>query len=282
MTEMLVADEHSQTMPGAPKRLEPMRSDRLSSVPGIVHGVTHRTPGFGKADGNVGFGPPRDPVDAWAMRQAWSSAIGFGPETIAGLRQVHGSSVCFVTAADAGRGATPGSPPATSADALITREPSVTLMTLHADCLPILVVDPDLPAVAAIHSGWRGTVEDVAGSTVMAMQTNFGSDPSRLVAFLGPSIGSCCYSVGEEVADAWTNRNGHQSSQALVSREGSWILDLRVANTQLLIAAGLREANIEISDICTKCNGEHWFSHRGQGPDTGRFAAFIAIDQARV
>jgi copper oxidase (laccase) domain-containing protein len=114
------------------------------------------------------------------------------------------------------------------------------------------------------------------------MQTNFGSDPSRLVAFLGPAIGPCCYQVGDEVADAWNSRNGHRSIQALVKRQGEWILDLRIANSESLISAGLNEANIEISDICTKCNGDRWFSHRGQGLATGRFAAYIAIEQARA
>jgi YfiH family protein len=282
MTEVLAVDEHLDAVPGVLARLEPLRSDRLTSIRGVVHGITRRVPGLGKADGNIGLGAPRDPIDAWAMRQTWSSAIGFDPGTIVGLRQVHGSGVCLATAADAGKGAAPGSGPTASADALITTSPGVTLMTLHADCLPILVVDPDMPAVAAIHAGWRGTVEDVAGFTISAMQTNFGSDPSRLVAYFGPSIGPCCYQVGDEVADAWNSRIGHQSSQALFKRQGEWILDLRVANSHLLNSAGLNEANIEISDICTKCNGDHWFSHRGQGPNTGRFAAFIAIDQIHV
>jgi purine-nucleoside/S-methyl-5'-thioadenosine phosphorylase / adenosine deaminase len=282
MTDVEVVDDYSKVVPGEVSRLKPLLSRRLSSVPGIVHGVTFRVSGLGNADGNVGLGAPLDATDAWAMRQAWASAIGFELTTIVGLRQVHGSNVCVATAADAGKGATPGSEPAASADALITNDPGVTLMTLHADCLPILVVDPDLPAVAAIHSGWRGTVADVAGSTIKAMQANFGSDPSRLAAFLGPSIGPCCYQVGDEVANAWNSRNGHQSSQALVKKQGEWTLDLRAANSQLLVSAGLNEANIEISDVCTKCNGDNWFSHRGQGPDTGRFAAFIAIEQARA
>jgi hypothetical protein len=282
MTKFLVAEAQSVVTTGTDNRLLPLRSHRLAAISGIVHGMTHRVPGLGKADGNVGLGAPRDPLDAWEMRQSWSDAIGFDPSTIVGLRQVHGADACLVKSEDAGKGAAPGSKPLGSADALVSKDPGVTLMTLHADCLPILVVDPDLPAVAAIHSGWRGAVEDVAGSTIRAMKASFGSEPSRLVAFLGPSIGPCCYQVGDEVADAWKNRNGQTHTGALDHRDGNWTLDLRIANTQLLLAAGLDEANIEISDICTKCNGDRWFSHRGQGPNAGRFAAFIAIDQARA
>jgi YfiH family protein len=256
---------------------EPIQSNLLSAIPGVLHGVTNRVRGLGAADGNVGYGAPRDRADAWAMRQLWAGRIGFDPESIVGLRQVHGSGVQIVTAADAGKGAVPGSNPVDAADALITKESGVALMTLHADCLPILVVDPDIPAVAAIHSGWRGTVEDVAGETVRAMQTAFGSDPSRLLAFFGPSIGPCCYEVGSEVADAWRERAGADSQDALGRSLNRWTLDLRRANQYLLATAEVESANIEISVTCTKCNGDRWFSHRGQGANTGRFAAFIAL-----
>jgi YfiH family protein len=282
MTDVLDFEEESLVSTLRDHLLEPLRSHRLSNIPGIVHGVTYRVPGFGKADGNVGQGAPRDAEDAWNSRQAWAAAIGFDPATIVGLSQIHGSAVILATVCDAGKGATPGSSSAGAADALITKDTDVTLMTLHADCLPILVVDPKLPAVAAIHAGWRGTVENVAGSTIRAMVDQFGSDPSHLVAFLGPSIRPCCYQVGPEVASAWSERNGRGTSGALIAIDDGWILDLPTANMQLLMAAGLREANIEVSDICTKCNGDRWFSHRGQGPETGRFAAFIAIDRARL
>ena len=265
-----------------PAPLPVLRSRLLSAIPFVGHGITRRVPGIGLAEGNVGYGAPRDREDAWQMRLAWCDTIGLEARNLVTVHQTHGDTVAVATRGDAGRGAKPGSDPLAEADAIISADLGVALMTLHADCLPILVVDPDLPAVAAIHAGWRGTVEDVAGFTIRAMQTNFGSDPSRLVALFGPSIGPCCYQVGNEVADAWNSRNGHQSRQALFKRQGEWILDLRVANSHLLISTGLNEANIEISAICTKCNGDHWFSHRGQGPNTGRFAAFIAIDQMRV
>lgn len=246
-------------------------------MPFVRHGVTCRIPGLGLADGNVGYGAPRNQIDAWNMRQLWSRAIGFDASTIVGLRQVHGANVREVGTNDAGSGSAPGSEPAGRADALITRERGVTLMTLHADCLPILLVDPETPAVAAVHAGWRGTVEDVAGATVFAMQRAFGSKPSSLIAYIGPSIGSCCYEVGAEVVDLWRRRAGSFAGEALCNANGLTTLNLRQANQMLLQRAGVESTKMDISVLCTKCNGENWFSHRGQGAETGRFAAFISL-----
>jgi YfiH family protein len=282
MTESLIGTEKCVISSNADVRLEPLRSRRLSAIDGIVHGMTCRVPGLGRADGNVGLGAPRDAFDAWEMRQLWSREIGFDPASIAGLRQIHGCDVLLAKSEDAGKGASPGSTPLGAADALITNEPGVTLMTLHADCLPILVVDPDLPAVAAIHAGWRGSVEDVACQTIRAMNEIFGSDPARLQGFFGPSIGPCCYEVGTEVAYAWESQNGSLDAPELFQRNGAWVFDLRAANLQLLTTAGMRKDNIEIDETCTKCTSDRWFSHRGQGADTGRFGAFIAIEQTRV
>jgi purine-nucleoside/S-methyl-5'-thioadenosine phosphorylase / adenosine deaminase len=246
-------------------------------MPFIRHGVTRRVRGLGFADGNVGYGAPRDQVDAWEMRQMWSRAIGFDAGTIVGLRQVHGATVLEVGGVDAGSGAAPRSEPVGHADALITREKGLTLMTLHADCLPILLVDPITPAVAAVHAGWRGTVEDVAGATVFAMQRAFGTEPSKLLAYFGPSIGSCCYEVGGEVVDLWRGQAGSFAARALCIEDGSTTLNLRHANQMLLQRAGFDVTKLDIAEVCTKCDGETWFSHRGQGSNTGRFAAFITL-----
>jgi purine-nucleoside/S-methyl-5'-thioadenosine phosphorylase / adenosine deaminase len=255
----------------------PMQSSLLLSLPFVRHGVTRRVRGMGLADGNVGYGAPRNQADAWEMRKLWSRSIEFDAGRIVGLRQVHGADVREVGAADAGSGSTPGSEPVARADALITRDKGVTLMTLHADCLPILLVDPETPAVAAVHAGWRGTVEDVSGATVRAMQNAFGSKSSALLTYFGPSIGPCCYDVGGEVVDLWRSQAGSTAGEALSFEDGSTTLNLRQANQMLLKRAGVELTKIEISEVCTKCNGENWFSHRGQGAETGRFAAFIAL-----
>jgi YfiH family protein len=183
-----------------------------------------------------------------------------------------------VSREQAGTGARPGSGKIGLGDALITDEPGVVLLTLHADCLPLLLVDPFRPAVAAVHAGWRGTVADVAGTAVRGMVEAFASRPDTLLAYIGPAIGPCCYEVGPEVAAAWSERAGADAALAL-NGSGAPRLDLVAANRLLLARAGVSPTSVESSGICTRCHGEAWFSHRGQGATTGRFGAFIGLTE---
>ncbi len=260
--------------------LTPVRSQLLSAVPGVIHGLTYRVEGMGKADGNIGFSGPRDKEDAWEMRQAWCEAIGVDPERLVLVGQVHGADVIEARPEHAGAGARPGSEQAGYADALMTDQPDLVLTTLHADCQPILLVDPERPAIAAIHAGWRGTVQDIAGATVHAMQEAYGSDPANILAFLGPGIGGCCNEVGPEVTDAWREQAtdlGPLAELAVTKPGPKEHLDIPRANALLLQRAGLQPDHIEVSSICTKCETDDWFSHRGQGPTTGRQASMIML-----
>lgn len=254
-----------------------VRGDLLRQVPSIVHGITARVPGMGGAHGNVAYSPPRDKADAWAMRTAWCAALGLDPEAIVTAGQVHGAATIAVGREQMGLGARPNSGRCGLGDALLTRQPGPVLMTLHADCLPIILVDPTMPAVASVHAGWRGTVADVAGSAVHALTETFGTRPGNLLAFLGPSICVACYEVGDDVANAWHIRHGREDDAALVAAGERYRFDLKGANARLLQAAGVPLDQTETSPICTRCGGDDWFSHRGQGPETGRFGAFVAI-----
>jgi YfiH family protein len=252
------------------------RSRQIGAIPWVRHGITRRVPGLGLADGNVGYTAPRDEADAWEMRQRWAHAIGIDPSDLVRVRQVHGNAVRIATGRDTERGTHPDAGEAPIADSMITAEPNVALMTLHADCLAMLLVDPVQRAVGAVHAGWRSTVQDIAGETVRAMQSSYGSSPDDLIAYVGPSIGVERYEVGEEVIDAWRSRPG--ASPGAVQRiNGSWRFDLKAANAAQLIARGVLPENIEVSAVCTASQMERWFSHRAQGPLTGRFAAVISI-----
>lgn len=260
--------------------IEPLRSELLSGIPGVVHGLTHRVEGMGKADGNVGYSTPRDKQDAWEMRRLWCEAIGVEPDKMVLVGQVHGADVFEALPVHQGMGSSPDRPQAGYADALITDQPDLVLTTLHADCQPILLVDPERPAVAAIHAGWRGTVEDVAGATVRAMHDVFGSDPANILAYLGPGIGGCCNEVGPEVTAAWRDQAhdlGPLAELAVTIPSIREHLDIPRANALLLQRAGVQPEHIEISSICTKCSTDDWFSHRGQGAKTGRQASMIML-----
>jgi YfiH family protein len=251
------------------------RSRMISMFPWVRHGITSRVPGLGLADGNVGYTAPRDESDAWQMRRGWAQAIGIDPSELVRVRQVHGRDVRIATSGDTERGAHPSADQAPIADAMVTNEPAVALMTLHADCLAMLLVDPISRSVAAVHAGWRSTVQNIARATVETMRSEFGTDPIDLIAYVGPSIGLERYEVGEDVIDAWMATGG--SERAVRHSDGRWRFDLKAANAGQLADAGVSEENIEISPICTASDPQRWFSHRGQGPLTGRFAAIIAI-----
>ncbi len=254
-----------------------VQSERLLAVPGLRHGISSRVAGMGNAHGNVAFSPPRDQPDAWAMRIIWCAEVGLDPEAIVSAGQVHGATTLIADRTTLGLGARPGSGRLGLGDALVTRDVGPVLLTLHADCLPILIVDPDLPAVAAVHAGWRGTVANVSGATVSRMTKSFGSDPARLLAFLGPAICRECYEVGADVTDDWAAIAGNDAHLAMGTGAGGARFDLHAANRLLLRRAGVNPDNIEASRICSRCGGDEWFSHRGQGPQTGRYGAFIAL-----
>lgn len=257
----------------------PLRSNLLSQVPWVRHGLTYRVEGMGKADGNIGLGSPRDQEDAWEMRKLWCAGIEVDAEDIVTMGQLHGNDVIRVEAADAGKGARDRSTHVGLADALITNVAGPVLMTLHADCQPILLVDPVQRAVAAVHAGWRGTVADVGGNTVATMQREYGSNPADLLAYLGPAIGPQANEVGDEVIEAWLDQAGPmaEANSAVLKPGPKHHFDVPTANRLLLLRAGLLDANIETSLICTKSNTDSWFSHRGHGPNAGREGALIAI-----
>lgn len=276
MTQSLVQAE----LPGVAAAPQALRSSLLSTVPFVRHGLTYRVPGLGKAEGNIGLGTPRDREDAWEMRKLWCADIGVDPERIVTMGQVHGNDVLRVQVGDAGKGARDPATHLGYADALITDAPGVVLTTLHADCQPILLVDPVNRAVAAVHAGWRGTVADAGGAAVAAMGREFGSEPGDLLAYLGPAIGPAQNEVGDEVIEAWLAQAadlGPRAHDAVLKPGPKFHFDVPTANRLLMLRAGLAPEHIEVSDICTKTSKDSWFSHRGHGPNAGREGALIAL-----
>ena len=257
-----------------------LTSPKLSAIPNVRHGITGRIPGLAPAEANIGYGAPRDRDAAWIERQRWSNAAGINPLAISTVHQVHGRGVVRVDFEESGRGGPLGSSSLGQADALMTNSPGVAVMTLHADCLPIILVDPGVLAVCVIHSGWRGTVADVPGAAIAAMVEQFGASPERIVAMIGPGIRSCCYEVGDEVIAGWREVAGDSANESIEVGPRRWHLDLPKANRWLLMRAGISPEHIDDQALCTRCNGDQWFSHRGQGPETGRFAAMVGIAPA--
>jgi YfiH family protein len=181
------------------------------------------------------------------------------------LHQVHGTEILVDEGA-------PRSWPPPRADILISNRPDGFLMVRVADCVPILLHDPPSGAVAAIHSGWRGTVADAPGSAVQAMIREYGAEPGRLIAAIGPAIGVDHFEVGEEVARAFKESGLGDCVRPDQPRPH---VDLHEAVRTRLLQNALEAKHIDGNAICSHGNTPDCFSYRRDGPDGGRMAAVI-------
>ncbi len=193
-------------------------------------------------------------------RRQFLSALKIPVDRLAVPGQCHSSQIVTVTA--------PGR--FESTDGLITCNPDLWLTITVADCTPIFLADRGQNAVAAVHAGWRGSAKSIAAKVVERMKAEFGTAPENLVAFIGPSAGVCCYEVGDDV----TSRFG---SDSLKLRNGKSFLDLKSENVRQLMNAGVSEANIEVSPLCTICNPDLLHSYRRDKERSGRMMGVIGI-----
>jgi YfiH family protein len=271
----------------------------------LVHGFSTRTGGKttvyrpGKTDLNLGFTNSDDADNVTANRGLFVNAATGGKEILGmvTLRQIHSSLIRRVTADDI---STP-----LKGDGLMTDQPSVLLGIQTADCIPVLVADRKKRAVAAFHAGWRGTLARIVENGVGRMRVEFGSKPENLIASIGPGIGPCCYSVGDEVREQFESQFPyapelfHEVYDSDPVKEKypmlfltarapghsdlgpGMHLDLVEANRRQLLAAGLKKGSVFVTGQCTGCNTDRFFSHRIEQGFTGRMMSVIGILPAK-
>lgn len=156
-------------------------------------------------------------------------------------------------------------------DALITNQSNICIGITTADCVPVIVYDADKHILAAVHTGWKGTVAGIAGKTVVKMVEAFGCRPADLLAVIGPCISQKNFEVGEEVVEAFRNAGFPLDNISYRNREtGKAHINLQLANKLILINAGIPEKNIEESNLCTFDNPDKFFSARRQTVYSGR------------
>lgn len=160
-------------------------------------------------------------------------------------------------------------------DALITNVCGICIGVSTADCIPVLVYDPEHHASAAIHAGWRGTVQRITQLTIQAMCRSFGSQPQSLRAVIGPGISLDAFEVGDEVYEAFATAGFHMPAISL--RKDKWHIDLPECNRQQLIAAGLPKEHITNTGICTYHHADTYFSARRLGIQSGRIYSGIIL-----
>lgn len=157
-------------------------------------------------------------------------------------------------------------------DALITDLKGVVLNVLTADCVPILLYDKKKEVVAAVHAGWKGTKAKIVSKTVQKMKEAYGCNPENIIAGIAPSIGRCCYEVGIDVAEHFFD-----IPEGFSAKDEKYMLDLPFINKQQLLDAGVHEENIEMSQTCTACDVERFFSYRKEQGCSGRFMSMIGM-----
>jgi YfiH family protein len=301
--------------PGAawhPRRineLQILESPAFERADWLVHGFSTRPGGASefptnrKGHGstekvlNLGFTEWDSRDRVLENRKNFFASLNARKMRVVGLRQIHSDIIHVVGAADIPQGQQ-----APKGDALITREQGVLLVVQTADCIPILLADTKHHAVAAIHSGWRGTAQRSAEKALGRMQMEFGTRPQDVIAALGPGIGRCCYEVGHEVVKEFAAKfpnarewfGGPFGALENGDNDSNWLpwltmrppghappapraqLDLIAANRAMLTAAGIAPDKIQSSGFCTSCRTDLFFSYRRE-QTTGRLMAAIGI-----
>ncbi|MFO7557241.1 MAG: peptidoglycan editing factor PgeF [Desulfobacterales bacterium] len=238
----------------------------LSQFNGIQHAVFSRLSGCSKPPFdslNVGLNVGDNPKDVKKNRKAIAQCLGMDEPVFA--NQVHGTNIIRLkkenTTATSLSNQQEG-------DALITDIPGVLIAIQAADCQPVLLYEPEHHVIAAVHSGWRGSIQNIIGRTIQCMKTEFDCSPEKIVGGIGPSLGPCC---GEFV-----QYKKEIPKEFWGFRTGKHHFDFWAISSQQLRTEGVLPENIHISGLCTSCRTDYFYSFRRQGT-TGRFAGAIGL-----
>lgn len=293
--------------------LEILTAKIFEQVPWVIHVFSTRKGGASRLDGvaalNLGFTDWDSPAAVAQNRKAFVDTLAAAKSaakpaskkdpkirverSLITLRQIHSDVVHVFSEAS-------GSAP--QGDAAISRRRGLHLGIQTADCVPILMADARRRVVAAVHAGWRGTLARIVTKTLGRMRLEFGTNAGDVIAAVGPSIGSCCYEVGPEVAQAFAGQFAQAGEwfqgpfERLATGEEPnplpWLtmmppghepppervqLDLAAANRWQLVEAGVNPRNIAVSSLCTGCRQDLFFSYRKEGAGTGRMLSVIGI-----
>jgi len=224
---------------------------------------------------NLGHRRGDDPERVRENYRRFCAATGTDDHSIVMTNQVHGNAVKVVTAADVKTDLLAPTP--FEADGLATNVPGVALCIFSADCVPVLLFDPVKRAAAAVHAGWRGTAAVIAAVAVETLEREFGSCPADLRAAVGPAIGKCCFETDSDVPAAMEAALGGLALPFMARAGEKWQLDLKAINAAILARAGLSPERIDVSEACTCCQHQRFWSHRFTKGERGSQAAVIML-----
>lgn len=229
-------------------------------------GVSH-----GKITGlNLGFRVGDKIEDVLLNYRLVAEDFGFEFENIVTSKQEHTNNIKIVTCDDCGKGVTKTSD-IEATDGLVTGEKNIPLVVFSADCYPVLLADKEKKAIAAVHSGWRGTYLNISKNAVEIMKCEFGVKPENIIAAVGPGIDRCCFETEKDVASMFDKK--YVASE----KDGKFYINLPEVIKESLKTAGVLEENIVFSERCTACENDIFYSYRSHKEKTGRMGAFISL-----
>lgn len=267
------------------EKVKMLQFPRLGEDCDISHFVTTRQGGTSEsayASFNLGAYCGDSPDSVRANRAILSDVIGLPASRILTPCQVHGAEIRPVDSSFFSLSKEQQQVCLKGVDALVTDLPGVCVTVSTADCVPVLLYAPDVKAVAAIHAGWRGTVQKIVTKAVRLLLDEYGADPRVMKAGIAPSIGPDAFEVGEEVVEVFRGA-GFEMARILRRDAGTGKarVDLWEANRLQLQAGGLAAENIELAGICTYTHPDEFFSARRLGVRSGRFLSGIFLVEGK-
>ena len=261
-------------------RLTVFQSVLLERQPELVHGFSSRSGGYSTgcfSSLNMGLINGDNPADVRRNRRLFADALGICPERVVCGYQVHSTNIARVGREDMGRGFFDAAEALPETDGLVTNQRGIALMTMYADCVPVLFYEPEQKVIGVCHCGWKGTVGKIAAKMADIMVKEYGCDCKQIHAAIGPSISRDAYEVDLPVLEKF--RQAFDFADQLITPVDATHgkLDLWEANRLQLLEAGLQNSNIDVGGLCTCQNNQIFFSHRADHGKTGRNAAMIMM-----
>ena len=255
--------------------LEYLTAENIS----VPHGFTTRLGGVSQgllSAMNIGTRRGDSRENVLKNYEILGKAIDFRVESCVLTKQTHTDIIRRVTENDAGTGLF--QPDFAPCDGLVTNTPGLALVVFTADCTPVLLHDPVTGAVGAVHAGWKGTAQDIVGKAVDAMVSSFGTDPGNIRAAIGPNIGQCCFQTDRDVPQALLETYGQAILPFIRQENDKYYVNLKAVNAYALQRRGV--THIEISEECTRCNTDRFWSARFHRDARGSQGAIIVCKEA--
>ncbi len=255
-------------------------AEALDKAGGVSHGFSTREGGITvdppKASLNLSWTRCGSPEEVIANFKIFAEGAGIDYDDMAVVNHEHGANVLRIAHEHRGRGFYKD--PLPPCDGIITDDPTVTLVTSHADCGAYFFYDPVHRAIGMAHAGWKGTLLRIGAEMARRMAEEFDTDPSDIIAATGPCICRDCFEVDADLGEKFQSEFGY-SGISRPGRQGKAYVDLELAAAVQFVEAGIRPESITLMNACTYENRQHFFSHRRDKGITGSMAAYIKLIQ---